>query len=651
MQGGGSDPEVSLLQGGNSANIIPLKGGRRTLRARPKGANTTPKQRIEYPTVATIVFSLPPEVSKELGKKKKGGLKKKSLVGGAATDPVVVNTEVLGEAVDPLPDLTGEFNELADDYKDKTNTLWNRYSISKDNAILISRRITRTNYRVPAPPYSEKGEGGFDRLAVVLLKSVNNIVVFPQVKGDENIFSDCLEFIDKNRFDDDDNRVIIFPPPFFGRESAAVNQKLFSIFMKLKNGAKASIYLLTENTAFNRVIGHGFGDEAMLNMCEPTYIVYPFPRTFDSDMKGGILFSGAAADESDIPKSNIGSVKSVSDFISAGKQGPIAFPPNLKSSDILNKTMPYKIYRFFGDSPTIIDPDNVIIIQLKKEYDTAKQEASIQSLNAFSPTDDDHLSLDNVKYTTLKLGYGTYSIRKPTDAVKNDWLNLKFTKSEVDLLTKMNLRPSYLQDIFGKDVWKDQLKVFLANMVNSKCFIDRALLTTAECSRSSEFVDRVAEYFLIHDDRLVELHQDHDAAMERYRQKLLSDAAYAKGTAVTESESASLKAQKEIERITALAASLGIDTKLTPEQVAKDPFVDGRITKVDKATIVADDEITKNIATDLWHKEFYVIKKSGKTIQIGELSTKAEDQDDAVKAIQLLLTALEKDYPAWLISD
>jgi hypothetical protein len=79
MQGGGSDPEQSLLQGGNSANIIPLKGGRRSMKKRAKSSNTTPKQRIEYPTVATIVFSLPPEVSKELGKKKKGGLKKKKL--------------------------------------------------------------------------------------------------------------------------------------------------------------------------------------------------------------------------------------------------------------------------------------------------------------------------------------------------------------------------------------------------------------------------------------------------------------------------------------------------------------------------------------------------------------------------------------------
>jgi len=55
--GGHGDPEQSLLSGGNSANIIPLKGGRRMIK---KASRKT------YPVRAKIVSTLPPSVAKAL---------------------------------------------------------------------------------------------------------------------------------------------------------------------------------------------------------------------------------------------------------------------------------------------------------------------------------------------------------------------------------------------------------------------------------------------------------------------------------------------------------------------------------------------------------------------------------------------------------
>ena len=71
--GGHGDPDQSLLSGGNSANIIPLKGGRRKMKAAMQARKNT------YPTVATVVTTLPPSVSKAIAAMgaKLGGEKKK----------------------------------------------------------------------------------------------------------------------------------------------------------------------------------------------------------------------------------------------------------------------------------------------------------------------------------------------------------------------------------------------------------------------------------------------------------------------------------------------------------------------------------------------------------------------------------------------
>lgn len=64
MGGGHGDPEQSLLSGGNSANIIPMKGGRRM----------NSKGRKMHAVMAKIVTILPPAVAKAINM---GGLKKK----------------------------------------------------------------------------------------------------------------------------------------------------------------------------------------------------------------------------------------------------------------------------------------------------------------------------------------------------------------------------------------------------------------------------------------------------------------------------------------------------------------------------------------------------------------------------------------------
>jgi hypothetical protein len=56
--GGHGDPEQSLLSGGNSANIIPQKGGRKM--------SSKKTSRKTYPVSAKIVTTLPPSVAKAM---------------------------------------------------------------------------------------------------------------------------------------------------------------------------------------------------------------------------------------------------------------------------------------------------------------------------------------------------------------------------------------------------------------------------------------------------------------------------------------------------------------------------------------------------------------------------------------------------------
>jgi hypothetical protein len=655
MQGGGTtDPEVSLLQGGNTANIIPLKGGRRTLRARPKGANTTPKQRIEFPTVATVVFSLPPEISKAVGKKKKGGLKKKSLVGGAPTDPISVETRKLEDAEGFLEDMKGELAALKDKYVPEAMKWWERYDTKDTKVKTPGKFITLDKYIAPKGAVdAQKGEGGFDRLAIILREHINRIVIFPSVRGNPLILKRCLKTAAK--YEKDDTAILLFSPGFFGTDTPT-NVNLLANFLKFKMDAQADVYLLSENTAATKAAGNAIQalDDPkvgvpIMNMLEPSYIVYPFSRTIEGELRGGILFSAATADELDLPASNITSIPGVADYIRTTGRGPMAFPPNLKAADKLGKASPYEVYRFTGPNTMVINSNEFIRIKLKASDNEFERESTMESEDKFQATENDHLVMDRIDRVEIRIGDQPYNIRKPdnTGDVIRNWENLKFTKDEAAVLNILNLRPSMLAKIFTEVRWQNKLADFLEDLVNSKCFVTTDLLTHGECNRVSEFVNRVAEYYLTHDQRLVAQKEAEDLAAAEHADDTMMAAFDERETAEEAAAAAKKQQAAEMERIREFAAALGVDSTISAEALSKDPFVDGRLKKVEKSETVVDSEISRKIGTDIWEMEIYAIKRGGSDIYIGEISAEAEDEEAAFKAMDPLLIALEKDYPGW----
>ena len=659
MQGGGSDPEVSLLQGGNTANIIPLKGGRRTLRKRPKGANITPKQRIEFPTVATVVFSLPPELSKELGKKKKGGLKKKSLqVGGAPTDPISMETRKLETAEGFLEDHKGELPTLKDTYVPEAMKLWERYDTKDTTVKTPGKFITLDKYIAPKGAIdAQKGEGGFDRLAIILREHINRIVIFPAVRGNPLILKRCLATAVK--YEKDDTAVLLFSPGFFGTDTPT-NVNLLANFLKFKLNAQADVYLLSENTAATKAAGNAIQalndpkvGVPIMNMLEPSYIVYPFSRTIEGEMRGGILFSAATADEVDLPASNITSIPGVADYIRTTGRGPIAFPPNLKAADKLGKASPYEVYRFTGPNTLVINSNEFIRIKLKASDNEFERESTMESEDKFHPTENDHLVMDRIDRVEIRIGDQPFNIRKPdnTGDVTRNWENLKFTKDEAGVLNILKLRPSMLAKIFKEVRWQNKLADFMEDLVNSKCFVTIDLLTHGECNRVSEFINRIAEYYLTHDARLVAQKEAEDEAAAKHADDTMMAAFDERETAEEAAAAAREQQRAEMQKFRAMAAALGIDSTISAEALAKDPFVDGKLKKVEKTETVIDGEISRRIGTDIWELEVYAIKRGGNDILIGELSVKGEDEEAAFKAISPLLDSLEKDYPGWLFKE
>jgi len=86
----------------------------------------------------------------------------------------------------------------------------------------------------------------------------------------------------------------------------------------------------------------------------------------------------------------------------------------------------------------------------------------------------------------------SFEIRYPlSKGIKEDWQKGKFTEEEARFLNALQLRPSLLNKAFGKKEALKKLADFLEKTVLSNCFQDTALLSSAECSNSQQFVQQL----------------------------------------------------------------------------------------------------------------------------------------------------------------
>lgn len=412
-------------------------------------------------------------------------------------------------------------SEIEKEYQKQNAEQWKRYNLRNESTAKVYTMGKCAMLK--RAPNSDNGDAGFDRLAVILPDTTERMIIFPNVEGNLEKFQQCMEYIKDDL--KDGNVVIIFSPGIFGMnvESEENNKTILANFTNIKNDrtTNASMYIIAENTPTKRRLACESqttkdSEFPVIAMYEPTYILLPKFFVLDGANYYGILVSGAAQNEVDLPQSNVRTVGSVSVYLNNSsdryKHPFLAFPPNIKKGDTIKD---YKVFRFSNGAgvPRII---NIIL----KEGDIHGVVLDkILEKNKFMGSDEQYLALDGINYVTVTLAGNKFSMRNPERRVEKNWEELRFTDDEAQMLNTLNLTPRMLQEILGEE-WASELATFLVDTINSRCFADTALLTTSECTRSAEFLERIKMYLILHDRRLIsptqyEVEQEEDEGMEK----------------------------------------------------------------------------------------------------------------------------------------
>jgi len=596
-----------------------------------------------YATVAEIVPQMPTP-----------------MVGGGENDPIVIEQIAL-TGDDNLPNVLDELPALLDEYKTLVMPSWRRFNKSTQRH--TESQILRVQ-RQCVPPRGmlddERGEAGFDRGVVVLPKSTSRIILVQAVRGRPNIFRQALNYLSNNLGNNQETAVIFAPPFFDPTVSMDINRNLYANFIKSKLFCKkqniGNLYLLTQWTISNMMVGNCLiqyqRDDPILNMLEPTYIVYPYKDIMpDESVVGGILFSGAAANEQSAPTSSIERVyASIGDYITIGNRGEFAFPPATQAADkMFGKTLAYKVYRFKG--PNAFEFQGLHLMKLKSEEYV---EVNLEGFddNSFPPTDSDHLILDNVDYERILLDGRIYSIRNPSSNLsvyQTDWLTQRFTRDEADLLKALNLGRGILERVFEDDdePWNIQLADFLRNMVISKCYTDTALLTNAACDTSSKFVNKVFEFFLSNHPSIADLRTDEEGA--KLREEMLRGQLHrTKIKSRDEAEEQRIRSEEENMSLREHAEAQGVDLRVDLAQISKNPFRDRRLIYVRQGGPLEIHIYQKIGEPRKWCRHIVAIERRSKRYSKAELSVTAENEIEGAAKLQQEFSKLGTEYPGWI---
>ena len=655
MGGGGGDsfiqtnPNESLLQGGNAVDIVPLKGGATDI--------TTPLPYSEVLKTPPIVFGTSPDIKNiiRLREKTLSQLDMPDIIASAAKaykGGAQTTAKVLKSTETDLVDYTRQLPTLVYNYLGMKLKVWLRKNIAMPSKVSLPNIPSAFRYKLPAKGNIDatKGDSLFDRLAFVMPKTIENIVVFEPVKGNASTLSRCLNYINDNGYRNDPNTAVIFSPPFLD-PTGKDNLLIFSNFLRLKQDSGCHVYLLAEHTVANIMSGYGFLQynklyQYFVNMLEPTYIVYPYKVLFNNEQRDGVIFSAAAENEVSVPTA--ANSASIGDFIlSNSGSGAFAFKANVKVMDTIADN--YEIYRFIGKNSYILT-NNVIVISMKGDRDI--EDDSFVFLSSDKAVEADTIDI------LLNTGY---KIRVPgaNNGVTNDWFQLLFTTSEADLLNDLNLNPTMLSKIFGEYDWKVKMVKFMVNLSVSGCFSDRKILNDADCDDAAKFVDKVMEYHLSHDQRVKSL--ENPMLVATVTQKKNKSVARAKpqdeSASGAEKYDANASGAADILPSDTVSGSLSVDSLVKnpsggPD--SRDPFADKVLTKIPFTSRHIGD-IHQHVADknpNLWYKSIVVYRIGAPDAFVfGEISVEQPDDLAAATAIFTIFNSLESRYPEWSFLD
>jgi len=400
---------------------------------------------------------------------------------------------------------------------------------------------------------------GFSRLTYVLPITTQSIIILPPIRGNTEKFLKCLQTLDNLGIIEMKDGVckikpgvvIICSAPFYAaihqgdsEKNKMTNLLLLAFVMAFEKANPDQFFVLSENTSENYLVGSYFNTirslpgpyHKIINMLEPSYILYPYIR------KGleGILVSAAVKGEMSLPSSkgtfDLPKLYSRADF---GKMTTVVYKPDIDTESAtgylifraLDTKTPFPTekasectlasYNLTGRlddyHPTgVINTDMGDVITVIRLQGGKVPLCKMQELDNFEYPNGPNkfvsspeAVVDGIRFFPLEANGKIYQIRISNmsgDPVYMDRLNEKYTDGEADFLNSLNLRPYMMSEIFSVNIdingqaigtrWQEWVANFLSNMVLSKCFTDENLMTRRECMMSRDFMNRVFNYFV-----------------------------------------------------------------------------------------------------------------------------------------------------------
>jgi hypothetical protein len=196
---------------------------------------------------------------------------------------------------------------------------------------------------------------------------------------------------------------------------------------------------------------------------------------------------------------------------------------------------------------------------------------------------------------------------------------------------------------------------FLANLINSKCYTDKDLLTKEECSVSEEFIDRIYSYLLEHDPRIDEGILAKKNEQMRMEDQLRQD----KDTDLHKKMS-----EEEVERLQqqlkAFKARFGLDDSVTEESLDKDPYEDKELVEYDDGDDPEFNQEFLDMRPGKYNNKYYMFIGSMKRttesdedasthgdFKLGRLYVDVKKEDEVSDAIDEEIKRLSQEYPGW----
>jgi hypothetical protein len=377
-------------------------------------------------------------------------------------------------------------------------------------------------------------------------------------------------------------------------------------------------------------------------MFEPTYIILPTMCKINDKEYSGVVFSASATGESPVPAVKSKRYASMSSFLSMEDHADIlAFPCDTAKTDERLSTL-FNIKTYIGNKPST------------KLY-TFDSDDTPEMLNytMFQPSVDAITDGILLKEISGKLIRKPVSIEVQSDPVKKDWLAGKFIQDEADYLNSLNIRPDMLRSIFG-DGWLTDLANFLDNMVGSNCFSDISITTEAKCSTSANFVEKIFEYFMLHDDRIAALEEEEDMFAKQAAANMIKKAAGEAAFAAKGLDQENDRLKSEVKTLQEREAIMKT-ASITTDALLKDPFKDGTLVNHRKVSGMNDDwnrEVVRNVSDIMagnfkWLRTVLLIRAGDDEVSLADLYVDAIDDIEANNKVRTKIIELNSTYPAW----